>query len=222
MKINADLSERAVVYSDQLPWVDSPLPGVQRRMLERDGVEVARATSVVRYAPDSSFSPHTHDAGEEFNVLEGVYTDEHGDFGPGMYLRNPPGSRHTPSSAPGCTILVKLRQMEPDDQAWVRIDTTQEPWQPGPAPGTGVMPLFERVPERVALWKLAPGTRLARHEHPGGEEIFVLEGVLEDEQGRYPRGAWLRNPPGSAHAPFSEQGCLLYIKTGHLGRASAA
>lgn len=222
MKINADLDQRAVVYSDELPWVDSPLPGVQRRMLERDGEEVARATSVVRYAPHSSFSPHTHDAGEEFIVLEGVFSDEHGDFGPGMYLRNPPGSRHTPRSAPGCTILVKLRQMEPDDQAWVRIDTTREPWQPGPAPGASVMPLFERTPERVTLWKLAPGTRLERHEHPGGEEIFVLEGVLLDEEGRYPKGAWLRNPPGSAHAPLSEEGCLLYIKTGHLGAASSA
>lgn len=100
MKINADLDQRAVVYSDELPWVDLPLPGVQRRMLERDGEEVARATSVVRYAPHSSFSPHTHDAGEEFIVLEGVFSDEHGDFGPGMYLRNPPGSRHTPRSAP--------------------------------------------------------------------------------------------------------------------------
>lgn len=222
MKINANLTERAVVYSDDLPWVDSPLPGVQRRMLERDGEEVARATSVVRYGPNSSFSPHTHDAGEEFLVLEGVFSDEHGDFGPGMYLRNPPGSRHTPSSAPGCTILVKLRQMEPEDQAWVRIDTTTQPWQPGPVPGASVMPLFERAPERVALWKLAPGTRLAHHEHPGGEEIFVLEGTLQDEQGRYPKGAWLRSPPGSAHAPFSGQGCVFYVKTGHLGAAPAA
>src|ERR671911_558969 len=110
MKINADPSERAVVYSEDLPWVDSPLPGVQRRMLERGG--------------------------EEFLVLDGVFSDEHGDFGPGMYVRNPPGSRHTPRSGPGCTILVKLRQMDPDDQAHVSIDTTTAPWQPGPVEGT--------------------------------------------------------------------------------------
>jgi anti-sigma factor ChrR (cupin superfamily) len=120
MKINADLSERAVVHSDQLPWIDSPLPGVQRRMLERDGGEVARATSIVRYAPNSRFDPHTHGGGEEFLVLEGVFSDEHGDYGPGMYVRNPPGSRHTPRSADGCTILVKLRpipQPRPGGQA---------------------------------------------------------------------------------------------------------
>jgi anti-sigma factor ChrR (cupin superfamily) len=102
MNINADLGRRAVVYSEDLPWVDSPLPGVQRRMLERDGGEVARATSIVRYAPNSSFSPHTHGGGEEFLVLDGVFSDESGDFGPGMYVRNPPGSRHTPRSDAGC------------------------------------------------------------------------------------------------------------------------
>jgi anti-sigma factor ChrR (cupin superfamily) len=132
-------------------------------------------------------------------------------------VRNPPGSRHTPGSAKGCTILVKLRQMDPDDQDHVRIDTNAASWQRGAVEGASVMPLFERGSERVELLKLAPGTRLARHEHPGGEEMFVLDGVLEDELGRYPKGAWLRNPPGSAHAPFSEEGCLLYVKTGHLG-----
>ena len=144
MKINADLSQRAVVHSEELPWVESPLPGVERRMLERDGEEVARATSVVRYAPNSSFDPHTHGGGEEFFVLDGVFSDEHGDFGPGTYVRNPPGSRHTPGSAKGCTILVKLRQMDPDDQEHVRIDTTTAPWQRGPVEGAAVMPLFER------------------------------------------------------------------------------
>jgi anti-sigma factor ChrR (cupin superfamily) len=217
MKINADRGQRAVVYSEELPWVASPLPGVDRRMLERDGEEVARATSVVRYAPHSSFDAHVHGGGEEFLVLEGVFSDEHGDFGPGMYVRNPPCSRHTPRSGPGCTILVKLRQMDPADRQYVRIDTTTAPWQPGPGEGVSVMPLFERGREKVALWRLAPGTRLARHDHPGGEETFVLDGVLEDEVGRYPRGAWLRNPPGSAHQPFSPVGCLLYVKTGHLG-----
>ena len=217
MKINADLGRRAVVYSEELPWVASPLPGVDRRMLERDGEEVARATSVVRYAPDSAFDAHVHGGGEEFFVLEGVFSDEHGDFGPGMYVRNPPDSRHTPRSGPGCTILVKLRQMDPDDQQYVRIDTTVALWQPGPGEGVSVMPLFERGREKVALWRLEPGTRLARHRHLGGEETFVLDGVLEDEVGRYPKGAWLRNPPGSAHQPFSPEGCLLYVKTGHLG-----
>lgn len=98
MKLHADLSQRVVVESESLDWVDSPMVGVQRRMLERDGEEVARATSIVRYAPDSHFSAHTHGGGEEFLVLEGIFSDEYGDYPAGTYIRNPVGSTHTPFS----------------------------------------------------------------------------------------------------------------------------
>ena len=216
MKINADLTQRAVVHSADLPWVASPLPGVERRMLDRDGEEVARATSIVRYAPGSSFAPHAHDKGEEFLVLEGVFADQYGEFPQGMYVRNPPGSEHQPHTVDGAIIFVKLRQFQPDDLAFVRIDTRATPWAPGLVPGLSVMPLHEKGKEHVALVKWAPDTQFMTHEHPDGEEIYVLSGVFEDEYGRYPQGAWLRNPPGSAHTPFSREGCTIYVKTGHL------
>src|SRR5918995_6414183 len=143
MKINADLRQRAVVHSDELPWVDSPLPGVQRRMLERDGEEVARATSIVRYAPDSHFSAHTHGGGEEFLVLDGVFQDEHGDYPAGSYVRNPPTTRHTPGSEPGCVIFVKLWQFDPTDRTEVRIEIGKTAFQPVRGrPDVEVMPLF--------------------------------------------------------------------------------
>ena len=216
MNINADLSQRAVVDSERLPWVDSPLPGVQRRMLERDGGEVARTTSIVRYAPGSAFAPHTHGGGEEFLVLEGTFSDESGDFGPGLYVRNPPGSSHTPASAPGCTIFVKLRQMDADDREVVRIDTGRTAWQPGHGAGVSEILLYQRGSERVRLVRFAPGTQLARHEHPGGEEILVLDGAFEDEHGRYGKGVWLRNPVGSSRGAAAPDGCTLFVKTGHL------
>jgi anti-sigma factor ChrR (cupin superfamily) len=216
MKLHADLTQRAVVFSDNLPWVASPMPGVERRMLERDGEEVARATSIVRYAPGSHFSAHTHGGGEEFFVLEGVFSDEHGDYTAGTYIRNPVGSTHIPSSAEGCTILVKLWQMDAGDQTRVAIATATSPWFPGMVKGLQVMPLHSYGSEQVALVRWAPGTQFLRHSHPGGEEIFVLEGVFEDELGSYPQGTWLRNPPGSVHTPFSTQGCVIYVKTGHL------
>jgi anti-sigma factor ChrR (cupin superfamily) len=71
-------------------------------MLDRIGDEVARATSIVRCAPNSHFSAHTHGGGEEFFVLDGVFSDEHGDFPAGSYIRNPPSSHHRPGSGPGC------------------------------------------------------------------------------------------------------------------------
>lgn len=216
MRLNADFSERVVVDSEQVPWKASPLPGVKRRMLDRIGDEVARATSIVRYAAGSDFSSHRHGGGEEFFVLEGVFSDEHGDYGPGTYVRNPTGSSHTPFSREGCTIFVKLWQMEPEDQAFVRIDTTTASWSPGLVDGLEVMPLHSYDVEQVALVRWQPGTVFQPHKHLGGEEILVLKGTFADDQGRYPKGTWLRNPPDSINSPFTDEGCTIYVKTGHL------
>lgn len=216
MKLHTDYHQRVVIHTDSVPWVDSPMAGVQRQMLERDGEEVARATSIVRYAPGSYFSAHTHGGGEEFLVLSGVFSDEHGDFTPGTYVRNPVGSSHTPHSKEGATILVKLRQMDPKDQQQVTIDTSNTPFVPGLVPGLQVLPLHSFGTEQVALVKWAPGTKFQTHRHWGGEEIFVVDGTFADEQGVYPKGTWLRNPPNSIHTPFSDEGCLIYVKTGHL------
>ena len=101
MELNADFSRRVAVHAGRLPWVASPMSGVERRVLDRIGDEVARATSIVRYAPGSHFSPHTHGGGEEFFVLEGVFQDEQGEFPAGSYVRNPRTTRHKPGSVPG-------------------------------------------------------------------------------------------------------------------------
>ena len=216
MNVNADFSQRVVVWSEDEPWVASPLPGVERRMLDRIGDEVARATSIVRYAPNSSFSGHTHGGGEEFLVLNGIFSDEHGDYGPGTYVRNPPGSEHRPSSAGGCTIFVKLRQMSHGDQARVCIDTSSVAWQSGLELGIEIMPLYQYGTEQVSLQRWPAELRLPLYSASGGEEIFVLKGSFENEYDCYPQGTWLRHPPGSHHEPFSATGCILYIKTGHL------
>jgi anti-sigma factor ChrR (cupin superfamily) len=216
MQLNADRRQRVVLSSEAIDWLDSPSVGVQRRMLERDGEEVARATSIVRYAPGSTFSAHTHGGGEEFLVLTGTFSDEQGDYPAGTYVRNPVGSSHRPFSQGGCTIWVKLWQMHPDDQQRVVIETAKASWVPGLLPGLVVLPLHTYGSESVALVRWAPGTEFQHHSHLGGEEIFVLDGTFEDELGCYPRGTWLRNPAGSQHTPFSREGCLIYVKTGHL------
>ena len=223
MKLNADFSLRVAIDTETEPWVASPLAGVERRMLDRIGDEVARATSLVRYAPGSFFSPHEHSGGEEFLVLDGVFSDERGDYGPGMYLRNPVGSSHKPFSREGCTIFVKLWQMDPRDQEFVRIDTTAAAWEhwtmagsEHPMDGVEVIRLAERDYERVYAMRMQPGTVVPTLDHPGGEELFVLDGELADQNGRYPKGTWLRMPAGSAHELVSEQGCTIWLKLGHL------
>lgn len=216
MQIHADLSLRAVVHGAQLPWVQSPASGVSRRMLERDGAECARATSIVRYAAGSRFDTHLHALGEEILVLEGTFRDEHGRYGAGTYLHNPPGSSHAPWSDEGCTLWVKLRHMRPDDLRRSVVDTRQARWWPGLVPGLSVIPLHEFGTQNTALVRWEPGTRFRAHRHWGGEEIYVVDGVFEDEHGAYPAGSWLRSPHLSEHQPWTREGCTILVKTGHL------
>ena len=216
MKINADTTVRVTINTAELPWIVSPMPGVERKMLERDGEEVATATSIVRYAPGSSFSSHRHDLGEEFLVLDGIFEDENGQYPAGTYVKNPPGTSHTPFTQHGCTLFVKLRYMAEDDQEHNVIDTRSAQWHPGMVPGLSVLPLSESGTRHTALVRWAPETYFNPHRHFGGEEIFVIEGVFEDEHGRYPQGNWLRSPHMSAHKPFSVEGCTILVKTGHL------
>jgi anti-sigma factor ChrR (cupin superfamily) len=218
MDLNSDFDQRVVQSAGDAVWNASPLPGVDRRMLDRIGEEIARATSIVRYAAGSRFDRHVHEGGEEILVLDGVFSDENGDYPAGAYLRNPPGTSHTPFSRDGCTLFVKLWQFAPDDIESVRIDTSTAAWHPGPVPGLSLMPLHEHAGVSTALIQWAPQTRFNMHTHPGGEEILVLAGVFRDEDGDYPTGTWLRNPRWSHHTPFTgAEGALTYVKVGAIG-----
>ena len=216
--LNADFDRRVRLDAAEMPWQPSPLPGVERRPLDRIGGELARATSLVRYAPGSRFERHVHGAGEEILVLDGVFSDETGDHPAGTYLRNPPGSAHAPHSRDGCLLFVKLRQFAPGDLQPVRIDTRRAAWRPGLVPGLSVLPLHGHDGIDTALVRWAPDTHFQTHTHPGGEEILVIDGVFRDEAGDYPALTWLRNPRWSRHTPFTgPESALIYVKVGHLG-----
>jgi anti-sigma factor ChrR (cupin superfamily) len=214
--LNTDLTQRVVLQSDALAWQASPMPGVERRMLARDGGEHGTSTSVVRYAAGASFAAHPHPEGEEILVLDGEFADEHGVYPAGTYLKNPPGSSHAPMSATGCTLLVKLRQLAPDDTVRVVQRPADHVWRAGMVKGLTVLPLAEFGASHTAMVRWAPGTYFSKHQHWGGEEIFVVSGTFQDEFGSYPQGSWIRSPHLSAHQPYSETGCLIFVKTGHL------
>jgi anti-sigma factor ChrR (cupin superfamily) len=222
MRINADFDKRVLLHADEIAWQPSPMPGVSRRPLDRIGDEVARATTIVRYEPGSAFSPHTHDGGEEFIVLDGIFSDEHGDFPAGSYIRNPPTSRHTPRSEPGCVIFVKLWQFDPDDRTEVRVrldaagsvaDATR--------PGVSVKPLFVDDREAVRVEQWGPNLRYDL-DAPGGAELLVLEGTLEESGERLRQHSWLRVPVGSRLSLTSgDDGAKMWIKLGHLRHVNA-
>jgi ChrR Cupin-like domain len=220
MELNADFSKRVAVHARRLDWVPSPMAGVERRMLDRIGDEVARATSIVRYAPGSRFSPHTHGGGEEFLVLDGVFQDEHGDFPAGSYIRNPPTSSHTPASVPGCTLFVKLWQFDLADRTEVRRDTAALPYQPVPGrPGVEVIPLFRDRRETVRLERWQPGTGVELAV-PGGLELLALDGSFSEGGEIFEPQSWLRLPCGSTlRAEGGASGCRLWLKEGHLAYA---
>ncbi|WP_412509354.1 cupin domain-containing protein [Roseovarius sp. SYSU LYC5161] len=215
MHLNADFKRRAVVRFDEGEWVASPMQGVHRRMLDRIGEEVARATTIVRFDPGSAFSAHTHDGGEEYLVLDGTFQDEDGDFPAGSYVRNPPTSSHTPAARDGATILVKLHQFDRDDRTQVQIDTGRADWSAA-APGAEALLLHEDARERVVMEEWAPGTT-RRLDASGGLELFVIAGALTESGDSLGPWDWLRLPVGSEFsATAGPEGARVWVKTGHL------
>jgi anti-sigma factor ChrR (cupin superfamily) len=219
MYVNADFSRRAVVAPHEYQWVASPQGGVERVMLDRVGAEKARATSIVRYAPDSYFPRHLHPGGEEILVLSGTFSEGDEHYPAGWYLRNPPGSSHQPSSREGAIIFVKLWQMPPDERRHVRVDT-RDPSCWRRQGDREVCPLFSNASEHVCLQRLAPHEVLFV-EPVGGAELLVLAGdVVADEQS-YGRGSWMRLPAGaSPQIAAGARGATVYLKTGHLPGAA--
>lgn len=216
MLVNADFSRRAVVEPHQYQWVSSPQKGVERVMLDRLGGEKARATSIVRYAPESYFPGHSHPGGEEILVLRGTFSESDEHFPAGWYLRNPPGSSHQPSSREGAVIFVKLWQMATDDSTRVRIDTC-DPANWHVQDGRERCPLFANAAEQVCLLRLRPDEVLLPESVEGAELLILSGSVVADDQ-IYACGSWIRLPAGEyADLVAGPLGATVYLKTGRMG-----
>jgi anti-sigma factor ChrR (cupin superfamily) len=216
MEINSDFSRRASVHAASMEWTPSPIAGVDRRMLDRIGDEVAQATTIVRYAPNSRFSPHVHSGGEEFLVLSGVFQDEHGDFPTGSYIRNPRGTKHTPGSEPGCVIFVKLWQFDSDDKEQLRRDTTKVPFVEAVGrPGVEIKRLFHNQWEDVRIERWKANARITTPVAAAGLEVLVLDGSFKEGGETFVGQSWLRLPKGAKlDANAGPDGCLVWIKVG--------
>lgn len=217
LAINGDLTARVAVDTSRMDWSPSPSGTVWRKRVHLVGsAESGQVTSVVRYEPGSTFHGHEHPDGEEILVLEGVFSDEHGDWPAGTYLLNPEGFRHVPFSREGCVLFVKLRQFPGRTRAHVVTRTDTVAWQPTARACVAVRPLYSQAgfTDSMRLERWSAGARLGCVEYPHGAELFVLDGAFADEDGAFARGAWLRLPPGATHSPWSADGCVLYIKEG--------
>lgn len=219
MELNADFSSRVLVHADDLDWQASPMKGVDRRMLDRIGGEVARATTIVRCAPGSQFSAHTHTGGEEFIVLDGVFQDEHGDFPAGTYVRNPPTSAHTPGSEDGCVIFVKLWQFDLTDRTQFR--KTMAAHLGETSGGVATTELHQDDRETVTYMHLEPGAEYTS-QAAGGIELLMIEGTATSESDALRKNSWLRQPEGTPLSLIAgAAGAKVWMKTGHLPFAKA-
>ncbi len=216
VNLNMDFDLAVAVDTRAEPWSPSPAPGVERKRLERENAESGRATSIVRYAPASAFPTHVHGGGEEFLVIDGVFSDENGDYPEGTYVRNPPGSSHAPFSRDGCVILVKLCQMAPDDQNTVVFRADEKPWtQDGDGP-RHFQVLNDNPREWVTFESLASGAANAWDGDHGGLELYLVKGRLTVNGESRPQGAWLRYPNGTRIDVYAEEKTVFWLKRGHL------
>ena len=205
-RLNDDLLLPVLMHGASLPWIASPLPGVERRPLYRLGGEQARATSLVRYAPGSSFSAHLHSGGEEFLVVDGVFEDEHGCYPSGSYVRNPPASLHTPRASEGCVIFVRLRQFHPEDREQLVIEVNAQ----------GDQLLFENAHERVSIQSVLASSRV-EISNSRGLELLVLEGAIAGKDFFLQPLSWMRLPPDTPfEAEAGPEGARLWLKDAAL------
>lgn len=216
MLINNDLTRPVLVHASNLAWTPSPAAGVDRKMLYREGGEVARATSIVRYAKGSAFPPHVHSGGEEILVLEGTFQDEHGDYPAGSYFRNPPGTSHSPGAAEGCVIFVRLWQYREGDTAQiVRQPGEGEPLPPR-AGASAARLLFEDAGERVSIEDWRPGASVSV-ESGQGLELLVIAGLLTVNGETCGAQSWGRLPAGQPlQATAGPQGAQVWLKQAPL------
>jgi anti-sigma factor ChrR (cupin superfamily) len=223
--LRGDLSVRVAVDTESLPWMPSPSASVWRKRLHRVGpAESGQVTSLVRYEPGSEFPVHDHPEGEEILVLEGVFSDEHGDWPAGTWLLNPEGFRHAPFSREGCLLFVKLRQAAGATRRHVEMKTDQLDWSETAIDGVHRKELAAQLefPDSTWIERWRPGLGLGERVLAGGAEYLVLGGSFSDDAGEYRKGSWLRIPEGGAHRPSTREGCELYVKYDGLANLRSA
>lgn len=211
-----DFRKRVVVDTAALSWTKNPGLGVSSKVLEDFGGDGRPKTLLVRMEAGVRWSGISFSGGGECFVLEGVLREGDGCYPEGSYVRGPSGRPPTWSTDEGCVFFLKSGYLEEEEQAPAVVSTRETSWLPGLVEGLSVMPLSRSGTRNTALVRWDPGTRFVMHRHYGGEEILVVRGVFEDEHGRYGEGSWIQSPHLSQHTPFSEEGCIILVKTGHL------
>lgn len=219
-EFNADPNETIVMHTADMPWEETGVAGVTRKLLERvNDPEKGRETVLLKFDPNTTLPAEVLTQRVDTFVIDGGYSDGNGEYGPRTFIRNPAGSSQTPSSKDGCVLYVKRRNPFRDDDERFVIDTEKVEWMSFPHRGADVVHFYRdrHGIDTSRYGKVYPDKRIPSHDHAMGEETLIIDGVLKDEHGSYVAGSWFRFPVGVPHAPFTEEvPAFMLIREGDL------
>jgi anti-sigma factor ChrR (cupin superfamily) len=219
-EINAQCDKLVIISANEMVWEPAGQRGVSRTLLERvNNEEFGRETSLVRLEPGTELEPEVLSTRLEIFVVEGSFSDGHGEYGARTFIMNPPGTTYTASSRDGCTLYAKrLNGFKTDDERVVTVLSAAD-WTPFGHRVAEVVHFYKNDQRDVTarVGNVFPNAQVMEHDHPGGEEVLILDGVFKDQFGDGIPGTWLRYPIGLAHAPYTEnEGALIYIRDGDV------
>jgi anti-sigma factor ChrR (cupin superfamily) len=212
--LHGDLATRVVVHPRELCWSPA-IDGVSFKRLDCTSAAPRIGTTLIKLEPGARLAEQRHRVSQDLFCLAGSWSDDAGAYGPASFVHHPAGSIVAACSDGGALLLGKTRH-GPSCDARIVVETTAGVWQPALLAGLRIMMLHQHGVVRVALLSFPAGARIAEHDHPQGEEFYVLDGGLEDEQGSYGQGTWVRQPRASRHAVHSEDGCTMFSISGHM------
>lgn len=205
--INIEYKKTIYIEDDNLQWQEDKELEIDKKIFTKDE---NKETALIKIDKNSKLENSTQKNSVEIFVLDGVYSNELGDFEKGSYLKLPNEDESRVFSNEGCEIFRKVNYPQIKEEKIV-IDTEKSFWHQGQG-NLQVMPLSEQT----ALVKWPENEIFIPHTHWGGEEILVLSGIFIDEHGIYKKGTWIRNPHLSSHHPFVKEETVILVKTGHL------
>ena len=207
--------EQRKCSTSELVWTETGTPGVEKKLIVAATEPGMHEVSILRLGCGARLPPLPGGWGIEVVVLEGSWQLPEGILEENGYSRRPPAEASAGLTVTGCTLYMRSGPFAEDDEEIVHSQADVEPWFAGHG-NLRVKALHSMDRKGTAFVHWPTGERFVRHQHWGGEEIFVLSGTFRDEHGTYPRGTWIQSTHMSTHHPFVEEETVIFVKTGHL------
>jgi len=173
------------------------------------------ADSHNRNTSEITFASRWH--GIEILILEGSCSVDGNTYLQGSYIRIPEPQFDTVTAVIDCILFIKYNQFLPGDSNSRNIETrVPEKWLPGPVDGIEIRPLHVFDTESIMLLRWQHAAEFRPKLNPRGEEILVVNGLLQNRDHLYRQYSWIRNPIEDWRKWHGNTGTLIYYKSGHF------